>query len=83
MASLRDVFDHAGKKVRLLKQDGAIHEGLGMLRGDLVLLEARLDPERGDGVEFLETGQRFKVLSAEAETVRDRLDHYRVRVVAR
>lgn len=83
MASLRDVFNHAGKKVRLVKEDGAIHEGLGMLRGDLVLLEPGLDPARGDGIEFLESGKTFKVLSAEAETIRDRIDHYRVRVVAR
>lgn len=83
MASLRDVFDHAGKKVRLLKASGEIHEGLGLLRGDVALLEPALDPVRGDGLEFLESGARFKVLDAEPQAVKGRTDHYRVRIVAR
>lgn len=83
MASLRDVFNHAGKKVRLVKPDGAVHEGLGMLRGDLALLEPALDPQRGDALEFLESGQRFKVLTAEAELFKEKVDHHRVKVVAR
>ena len=82
MASLRDVLNHAGKKVRLVPASGAPREGLAMKRGDTVLLEPKLAPSTGDVLEFLESGERFRLETAEPQESGGKVDHFRARLSA-
>lgn len=80
MASLRDVLDHAGKPVRLTPPGGAPREGRALRRGDVALLDPKLEPSPGDRIEFLETGEAYRLESAEAQEALGRVDHYRARL---
>lgn len=80
MASLRDVLDHAGKKVRLERDGAALGEGLGILRGQEALVEARLAPRPADVLILVDGGRRFRIEEAHAEQVRGRTEHYRLRL---
>ena len=82
MASLRDVLNHAGKKVRVTTGAAASREGLAMKRGDLALIEPKLEPKVGDVLEFIETGERFRLDSAEPQEGQGKIDHYRARATA-
>ena len=81
MASLRDVLNHAGKKVRLIAGSGETREGLAMRRGDVALLEPRLTPVVGETLEFVETGELFRLESSEPQEGQGKVDHYRARIV--
>lgn len=80
MASLRDVFDHIGKKVRVERADGSVAEGLGLLREPEAFAEAKLAPRLQETLVFLDGGDRFRIEESSAEMVRGRVDHYRLRV---
>lgn len=80
VASLRDALNHAGKKVRLVSGPDAARDGLAMRRGDVALLEPLLEPKPGDTMEFVETGERFRLESADPQAAQGKIDHYRCRV---
>ncbi|MBI2077498.1 MAG: hypothetical protein HYT80_03880 [Euryarchaeota archaeon] len=80
MASLRDVLNHAGKKVLVQTGAGAAREGLAMRRGDVGLLEPKLSPRAGDRLEFADTGERFEIVEATEERNLDKVDHFRCRL---
>lgn len=82
MASLRDVLNHAGKKVRVTGVSGQPREGLGMRRGDLALLEPKLAPAVGETLEFIESGERFRLDSSEPQEGQGKIDHFRARISA-
>jgi hypothetical protein len=81
VASLRDVLNHAGKKVRIVDARGATREGLAMRRGDVALLEPKLAPMAGEILEFVESSERFRLESAEPQDALGKIDHYRSRIV--
>ena len=78
VASLRDVLNHAGKKVRIT--GASVREGLAVRRGDTMLLEPNLAPTPGETIEVIETGERFRVVSAEPQQGPTKIDHYKARV---
>lgn len=82
MASLRDVLNHAGKKVRVIAAAGSVREGLAMRRGDVALLEPTLAPAVGETLEFIESGERFRLESSEPQEGQGKIDHYRARIVS-
>lgn len=81
MASLRDVLDHIGKRVRLERADESTVEGLALVREPEAFAEAKLEPKPGDVLVVLETDRRYRVESSEAELVRGRVDHYKLRII--
>ena len=80
MASLRDVLNHAGKKVQVVGSSGVGREGLAMRRGDVALIEPKLAPVAGETLVFVESGERFRLESAEPQEALGKTDHYRARV---
>lgn len=82
MASLRDVLDHAGKRVRIIDDAGAGREGLAIRRGDVALVDAKLTPRAGERLVFLESNEAFRIEGSEPQLVREKLDHFRVRLGA-
>ena len=75
------MLNHAGKKVRVTSPAGKRREGLAMRRGDVALVEPNLMPVVGETLEFIETGERFRVDSAEPQEGQGKIDHYRARIV--
>lgn len=80
MASLRDVLNHAGKKAHIVGISGVPREGLAMRRGDVALIEPKLVPTVGETLIFVESGERFRLESAEPQEALGKTDHYRARV---
>lgn len=80
MASLRDVLNHAGRKVRVTSPEGKTREGLAMRRGITVLLEPSLEPRVGDLLEFIESRERFRVLTSEPQQHAGKVDHFRTQL---
>lgn len=80
MASLRDVFNHIGKRVALERGGAPAGQGLGLLREGTALVEPQLEPRVGDVLRLLETGAAYVVESSEPERIRDRIDHYKLRI---
>jgi hypothetical protein len=78
MASLRDVFQHAGKPVQVLQGLTVRAEGKGMQRGTTLLLEAKLEPRVGETIVFPEAQMRFRVTKSEPQFAGEKIDHYRV-----
>lgn len=79
MASLRDVLNHIGKPVQVLRAGAIVGTVLGTERGGIVLLEAKVEPHVGDEL-HLADGRRVRVAAVESESVRGKVDHYRARV---
>ena len=52
-----------------------------MLRGDVALIDPRLAPMIGETLEFVETGEVFRLDSVEAQEGQGKTDHYRARIV--
>ena len=80
MASLRDVLNHAGKKVRVMTGTQPPREGLALMRADVALLEPKLAPQAGDILEFVETNERFRLETAEPQDHAGKVDHFRSRL---
>jgi hypothetical protein len=79
MASLRDVLNHIGKPVEIRRGGQVVTTVLGTERAGLALLEPKAEPAEGDELRFSD-GRRFRVVSVEAEIVREKIDHYRARL---
>jgi hypothetical protein len=82
MASLRDVLNHAGKRVTIAGAAGERREGLAMRRGDLVLLEPRLEPKAGEEIRFLDSDEAFRLEEVEPQESLGKVDHYRGRLAS-
>jgi hypothetical protein len=82
MASLRDVFQHAGKPVQVLSEGKVRAEGKAMQRGNLLLLESKLEPRVGETIRFVDQGLEFRVATSDPQFAGEKLDHYRVEGVS-
>lgn len=80
MASLRDVLDHAGQRVRIVDDAGTGREGLAMRRGDVALVDAKLAPKVGERLVFLDSNESFPIEASEPQLARQKIDHFRVRL---
>lgn len=80
VASLRDVLNHIGRRVRLERGGAPVGEGLGLFRGETAFVEARLEPRPGDVLRVLDDESAYRVDASEAEIVQARVDHYKLRV---
>lgn len=80
MASLRDVLNHIGKKVRIERADESEREGLGLIRGNKAFTEANLAPQAGERVTLLETGEVYRVVSSLPKMIGGRVDHFELEV---
>jgi len=80
MASLRDVLNHIGKPVEIRRGESVVATVLGTERAGTALLEPKAEPQVGDEIR-LSDGRRFRVVTVEAEVVKEKVDHYRARIV--
>lgn len=77
MASLRDVFNHAGKPCTLERAGKPVGQALVILRGSEALLEPKVDPKTGDVVR-LANGPGLVVTAVVPQHQMGKLDHYRI-----
>jgi hypothetical protein len=80
VASLRDVFQHAGKPVQLWRDGSLRAEGKAMQRGETMLLESKLEPRADDEVRPLGGSERWRILNADPQVHDAKIDHYRCTV---
>lgn len=80
MASVRHVLNNIGRRAKIVRGQAVVAEVLASVRGSLALIEPKAEPLPGDILE-LPSG-RYWVQSVAAELHEERLDHYRLDVVA-
>lgn len=80
MASLRDVLNHIGKDAEVIRGGQVAFAALAIRRGPDAFIEPRGEPQQGDRLRFIESGESFRIESAQPEQVHGRLDHYRLKL---
>ena len=78
MASLRDVLNHIGKPVQLERSGRPTLPSKAIRRGNEAFMEAKVEPESGDVLRFVDSGEAFQVVAVAGEQFLGKLDHWRL-----
>lgn len=78
MASLRDVLNHIGKAVQLERPGTPPVASKAIRRGNEAFVDAKVEPQSGDLLRFVDSGEAFRVVAVAGEQFQGKLDHWRL-----